>query len=195
MAVVQIAVLLVAGVAAQDGSWERQCNMKCDAFGGHPGWDTVAEARSGCAMRKDCLGFVDHTANQGRLGMCLESSGFTVGTDHHEVFRRVCVERKSAALLQNDAAMLQESSTRATKTENMQWEQIGDKICDSQDFRDTLAEAKAACASKSDCRAVVDHSATKGFFGLCTGPAEYKKASSVFKGWKDLAVHLKPETA
>jgi len=162
--------------------------MYCDASYHSNPFDTLEQAKFDCANRPGCVGLVDHTANQGKIGVCGRNTKFSVGTDHADAFVRVCVEKKP---LEPSMLLQAGDGERAQATLSM-WEQVHDMMCDDvEEWQESLESAKAACLQKQTCAGVMDHSSTQGKFGLCDSKMQLKQASSVFNGWKTLSVHIK----
>merc|ERR1711957_395513 len=90
----QVGALAVARDSEHSTSalFERQCDMICE--GATEYFDSLDAGRRACAATTDCVAVVDHSANNGRFGLCTAGSAMSLGSDKHEVFARVCVERR-----------------------------------------------------------------------------------------------------
>jgi len=84
----------------------RQCDTICDVQGWH---QNLAAARQACAANKECLAVADHSANAGKFGLCLKGTSFARGSEKHEVFRAVCVERKRETMDGDSVNLMQMS--------------------------------------------------------------------------------------
>jgi len=90
---------VAAGQASSDSAsadvaelFARECDMMCD--GTIASFDSLFAARRACAASTDCAAVVDHSGNKGKFGLCSSSMTISRGSEKHEVFTRVCVERK-----------------------------------------------------------------------------------------------------
>lgn len=73
----------------------RQCDAICDADNSAGSFETLESAQHACSMNDKCASIVDHTGNKGYFGLCMRGTQVRRGSDTHEVFSRVCVERKA----------------------------------------------------------------------------------------------------
>merc|ERR1712046_77387 len=98
--VTQPASLLQVGALAEASDsehsisalFERECDMICE--GATEYFDSLDDSRRACAASTACVAVVDHSANHGRFGLCTVGAAISRGSDKHEVFTRVCVERR-----------------------------------------------------------------------------------------------------
>jgi hypothetical protein len=164
--------------------------MVCDINLPHPAFDTVEEARFDCAHRPECVGLVDHTRKNGRVGLCDTNSKFFAGNGEYS---KVCVERKPDHLNRPESSvLLQVHEAERTKRGAVKWEKKQDVLCEGERaWSDTLDSAKAVCVSRQDCIGVVDYSAHEGMFNICTHSTPFKRASSVHANWHVHSVLIK----
>jgi len=179
-------------------SFRRQCDMVCDAA---EWYSSLEEARQNCYDSLNCLAVVDHSATQGRFGLCQKKARFTRGSSTNSVLAQVCVEcRGSAPDTTVPAALLQEGSGQRTETAFRAADVASlflrecDMICDDDlnaGVFETLPAAQHACAVNQACSSIVDHTGNKGFFGLCMNGAPVTRGSDQHAVFKRVCVEKK----
>jgi hypothetical protein len=179
MALAQIASITLAALVAasaiemglqpaqqSDVSFHRQCDMMCESVSSW--YDTLESARRACGADGKCIAVVDHSGTGGKHGVCLKGASFIQGSKERNTLAAVCVEYKGeaaqASLLQLDAT----AAVDAGSDVSARFERECDMMCDGNAATfHSLDAARQACVASSSCAAIVDHSANKGFFGLC----------------------------
>lgn len=172
-------------------SFYRQCDMLCESVSDW--YDTADSARQACGQHKECVAIVDHSATRGRYGTCLRGAAFSQGSKERHQLAVVCVEYKGvpqpASLLQVGEATV---STGAERDVSSLFERECDMMCDGTAASfGSLDAAQRACAGKSDCVAVVDHSANRGKFGLCGHDSPISRGSDRHKVFTRVCVERK----
>merc|ERR1719478_759631 len=134
-------------------------------------YDSLGAAQASCAVSDACTAVVDHSATQGRFGLCSTNSIISKGSDRSETLRVVCVEHKRQFTSGNTVALLQTSTGTSAHASDeavaMMFSRQCNMICDASDFHGSMYAAQHSCAANKDCVGIVDHSVNRGKFGVC----------------------------
>lgn len=173
--------------------FSRECDMMCDES--YAFFTTLDAARKACSVSNKCSAVVDHSGNHGSYGLCSASDALFRGSQKHEAFRAVCIERKRV-LVGDNVNFLQVSLADApamtARSESMVFQRNCNMICDKvSDWFDSLALAKDSCTSSADCSGIVDHSANRGRFGLCSKGATFARGSDKAPTYQAVCVEHK----
>jgi hypothetical protein len=183
-------------VASTDGGasalFNRHCDMICDRVSDW--YDSLGAAQTSCAESDACAAVVDHSATQGKFGLCSTSSIISKGSDKSETLRVVCVEHKSAR--GNAVALLQTSAGASSAVNDgaiaKMFTRQCDMMCDgASDWHGSMYTAQRSCAGNQDCVGIVDHSINRGRFGLCMSGATFTKGSSKSEAFRRVCVERK----
>jgi hypothetical protein len=159
--------------------FRRDCDMMCDVVS--EWFESLSAAQEFCVSSLECVSVVDHSANKGKFGVCAKDAKFTRGSEKHETYRAVCVERKRT-LAGDSVNLLQlavsEAPALSAKGGSEMFQRQCDMMCNKvSDWFESLVAAQQSCASRVDCNGVVDHSANKGKVGLCTKGSTFSRGS------------------